>query len=138
MQPRRWRESRANTGMRSRSRRAVGAYPRCSSSRRARVPVAKLPAAFADDAEAREEIARLAIARATANYRRYFERIILVGDSDCDVATGARLGLPFVGIATDGHDTALRAAGAERVLQNYEFFAAFVRALEAAGPPGIR
>jgi phosphoglycolate phosphatase-like HAD superfamily hydrolase len=81
-----------------------------------RVPMVEIPAAFADDAE---EIARLAITRAIAHYQRNFKRVILVGDSDCDVATASRLRLPFVGIAVGGHDAVLRLAGAERVMPNY-------------------
>jgi len=103
---------------------------------KARIPVVDVPAAFADDAEAREEITRLAIARATAHYRQRFERAILVGDSDCDVATAKRLGLPFVGIAADGCDHALRVAGAELGLRDYDDFTAFIKALAAASPPG--
>jgi len=103
---------------------------------KARVPIVEVPAAFADDAEAREEIARFAIARANAHYQRNFERVVLVGDSDCDVATASRLGLSFVGIAAGDHDAALRAAGAERVVPNYKDFADFFRALDASSPPG--
>ena len=98
------------------------------------IPLVGLPAAFADDARAREEIARIAIARATFHHQRQFDRIILVGDSDCDVTTAARLGLGFVGIAADGNDAVLRAAGAQFVLHDYEDFATFIRTLEAAMP----
>jgi hypothetical protein len=45
-----------------------------------------------------------------------------VGDSDCDVTTAARLGLGFVGIAADGNDAVLRAAGAQLVLRDYTGF----------------
>jgi len=44
--------------------------------------------------------------------------IILVGDSDCDVTTAAHLGLGFVGLAGDGNDAVLRAAGAQLVLRD--------------------
>lgn len=71
-----------------------------------------LPAAFADDAAEREEIARIAIDRARFHSQQPFERIVLVGNSDCDVTTAARLGLGFVGIAADTNDAALRTAAA--------------------------
>jgi phosphoglycolate phosphatase-like HAD superfamily hydrolase len=96
--------------------------------------VVGLPAAFADDAAEREEIARIAIARARIQHQQQFDRIILVGDSDCDVTTAARLGLGFVGIAADANDVVLRTAGAQLVLRDYEDFATFMRTVEIAGP----
>jgi phosphoglycolate phosphatase-like HAD superfamily hydrolase len=98
------------------------------------IPVVGLPAAFADDAAEREEIARVAIARARTHHQQPFNRIILVGDSDCDVTTAARLGLGFVGIAADASDTELRAAGAQLVLRDYEDFATFMGMVEIASP----
>jgi phosphoglycolate phosphatase-like HAD superfamily hydrolase len=97
---------------------------------KAHIPVAGLPAAFADDATEREEIARIAIARARIHHQQQFHRIILVGDSDCDVTTATRLGLGFVGIAADGNDSVLRTAGVELVLRDYEDFATFMRTVE--------
>jgi phosphoglycolate phosphatase-like HAD superfamily hydrolase len=102
---------------------------------KARLPIAHLPAAFADDAEEREEIARRAINRAELHYLRSFDRVILAGDSDCDLATAARLGLSFVGIAADGQDGMLREAGAEYVLRDYEDLERVMSALAAATPP---
>jgi len=101
------------------------------------IPAAGVPAAFADDAAEREEIARIAIDRATVRYQQQFDRIILVGDSDCDVTTAARLRLGFVGIAADANDAVLRAAGASRVLRDYEDFATFIRAVEIASPGAL-
>ncbi len=101
------------------------------------IPVAGLPAAFADDAAEREEIARIAIARARIQHQQQFDRIIVVGDSDRDVTTAARLGLGFVGIAADANDAVLRTAGAQLVLRDYEDFATFVRTVEIARPRGV-
>jgi phosphoglycolate phosphatase-like HAD superfamily hydrolase len=101
---------------------------------RAGISVVGLQAAFADDAAEREEIARIAIARARFHHQQQFDRIILVGDSDCDVTTAAGLGLGFVGIAADGNDAVLRAAGAQLVLRDYQDFATFMRILETARP----
>jgi hypothetical protein len=84
--------------------------------------VVGLRAAFADDAAEREEIARIAIFRARFYHQQQLDRIILVADSDCDVTTAARLGLGFVGIAADGNDAVLRAAGGQLVLGDYEDF----------------
>jgi phosphoglycolate phosphatase-like HAD superfamily hydrolase len=98
------------------------------------VPVGGLPAAFADDAAEREQIACIAIARAGNHYQQEFDRIILIGDSDCDVTTAMRLGLGFVGIAADADDAVLRAAGAQLVLHDYHDFAAFMEAVEIARP----
>jgi phosphoglycolate phosphatase-like HAD superfamily hydrolase len=102
---------------------------------KAGIPVVGLPIASADDAAEREEIARIAIARARLHHQQLFDRIILVGDSDCDVSTAACLGLGFVGIAADSNDAILRAAGAQLVLHNYQDFATFMRTLENAKPP---
>jgi phosphoglycolate phosphatase-like HAD superfamily hydrolase len=95
---------------------------------KAGIPAPGLPAAFADDAAEREQIARIAIARATVCCQQQFDRIILVGDSGCDVTTAARLGLGFVGIAADANDVVLRAAGAPYVLLDYKDVATFKRA----------
>ncbi len=102
---------------------------------KAGIPIVGLPAAFADDAAEREAIARIAIARARIHHQQQFERIILVGDSDCDVTTAARLGLGFVGIAADTNDAVLRTAGAQFVLRDYEDFATFMEAVEISRPP---
>ena len=98
------------------------------------VPMVGLPAAFADDATEREEIARIAIDRAIFHYQQAFDRIILVGDSDCDVTTAARLGFGFVGIAADANDAVLRSAGAQFVLRDYADFVTFMRTVEIARP----
>jgi len=98
------------------------------------VPMVGLPAAFADDATEREEIARIAIDRAIFHYQQAFDRIILVGDSDCDVTTAARLGFGFAGIAADANDAVLRSAGAQFVLRDYADFVTFMRTVEIARP----
>jgi beta-phosphoglucomutase-like phosphatase (HAD superfamily) len=104
---------------------------------KARLPTAKILAAYADDAEAREEIVSVAIARASFRYQRSFARTILVGDSDCDVATATRLGLSFVGIAAEGQETLLLAAGAETetILSDYREVGKLLIALQSSVPP---
>jgi phosphoglycolate phosphatase-like HAD superfamily hydrolase len=98
---------------------------------RAGIEVVGIPAAFADDAEAREEIVQTAVARAREHYGSDFARMVLVGDSECDVATAARLRVPFVGVAVDD-ETLLRGAGATQVIRNFEDFGLFANALEAS------
>jgi phosphoglycolate phosphatase-like HAD superfamily hydrolase len=98
---------------------------------KAGIEVTDIPAAFADDAEAREEIAQTAIARARDHYGYGFERIVLVGDSDCDVATAKQLQIPFIGIALSDA-TLLQNSGATHVLRSFEDFGLFANALEAS------
>lgn len=95
----------------------------------------RFPAAFADDAQERENIARMAISRAQAHYGWHFRRIIFVGDADWDMTTAARLGIAFVGIAHHKEESTLRGAGAKIVLPDYQDFAAFAAALDAAEAP---
>jgi len=74
------------------------------------------------------------IERARLHYQQPFDWIVLVGDSDCDVSTAARLGLGFLGIAADANDRVLREAGAQFMLRDYENFATFMRTTENARP----
>jgi phosphoglycolate phosphatase-like HAD superfamily hydrolase len=104
---------------------------------KAGLPTAQLPMASADDSQTREQIASIAMGRATFRYRRSFTRTILVGDSDCDVATAGRLGLSFVGIAADGQEALLRAAGAETILPDYRDRGKLMLALQASEPPRV-
>jgi phosphoglycolate phosphatase len=72
---------------------------------------------FGDEAEAREELPPLALARAQARFGREFppERVYVVGDTPADVACGAACGLRTVGIATGSIHSLdqLRASGAD-------------------------
>jgi phosphoglycolate phosphatase-like HAD superfamily hydrolase len=104
---------------------------------KAGIAAAGIPAAFADDAEAREDIVRTAIARARDHYACSFDRIVLVGDSDCDVAAAKRLEIPFVGIAA-GDDAVLRSAGAMQIVGDYTEYDAFVEALDRASASPYR
>lgn len=104
---------------------------------KAGIDPANLPLASADDAVAREDIVRLAIARASRTYKEErFEEIVSVGDAPWDVWTAQTLGLPFVGINGDQRDPGrLRRLGATQVLPDFADLAAFRRALAAAEIP---
>ncbi len=97
---------------------------------------ATLPGAFADDDPTREGIVRTAVARAEERAGRSAERVVYVGDAVWDVRTCRALGVPFVGIATDGRAARLRAEGAHVVLEDYADLDAVHDALDAARPPG--
>jgi phosphoglycolate phosphatase len=72
---------------------------------------------FGDEAEAREELPPLALARAQAAFGRDFppERVYVVGDTPADVACGAACGLRTVGVATGSIHSLdqLRTSGAD-------------------------
>jgi len=95
-----------------------------------------LPLGSADDHESRAEILRRAVERAAAHYGvEEFARVVYVGDGAWDVVATRALGLPFVGIATDGDLARLRRLGASHVLEHFADFERFVEALHAATPP---
>ena len=84
------------------------------------------------EAHTREEIVRLAIARARERYGCTYLRIVSVGDGVWDVRTAQQLQLPFVGVAQGAHAEALRAAGARIVLRDLADASAVLNALESA------
>ncbi len=78
-----------------------------------------LPRAFADSAEDRGEILRLAVARATQRYAtRGFGKVVYMGDGPWDVHTARRLQIAFVGVASRQRAEVLVAAGATTVLDS--------------------
>lgn len=76
------------------------------------------PAASSDDALDRESIIRLSIQRATDRYGG-FGSAVYVGDGVWDVRACRRVGIPFIGVATDGRAASLAAEGAVRVFPNF-------------------
>jgi phosphoglycolate phosphatase-like HAD superfamily hydrolase len=94
-----------------------------------------LPAAFADDAHAREAIMETSRSRAhEACLRDHFDQVIYVGDGVWDGRAARNLGFPFVGIASDpGKAGILRVEGAFATFPDYEDAAAFLLALESSG-----
>ena len=76
------------------------------------------PAASSDDALDRESIIRLSIQRATDRYGG-FSSAVYVGDGVWDVRACRRVGIPFIGVATDGQAAHLTAEGAVRVFPDF-------------------
>jgi phosphoglycolate phosphatase-like HAD superfamily hydrolase len=96
----------------------------------------RLLLASSDEAAEREEIVRIAVARAAARAGvRGFDRVVLVGDGRWDVVAAARLGLPFVGVAAAERAVELARAGARRLLPDLADAAAVLAALAGAAPP---
>jgi len=96
-----------------------------------------VPLVCADDALTREDLLRLALARATEQTRGGFERVVSVGDGVWDVRAAAAVGWPFVGVARGAQADRLRAAGADVVLPDLVDRSALLRALERAGVPRV-
>lgn len=96
-----------------------------------------LPAAFAEDGLAREQIVQAAIARAGHHYRQTgFEKIVSVGDGLWDVRTARNLRLGFVGIADGERAEKLRAHGAQHVIGDFSDYELFLNHLNEAEVPG--
>jgi phosphoglycolate phosphatase-like HAD superfamily hydrolase len=86
----------------------------------ASLPLADLPAAFAEDGPSREAIVQTAIARASTWYQcREFERIVSVGDAVWDIKTARQLNLPFLGVAAEPRASLLRDNGAGHVVEHF-------------------
>lgn len=102
------------------------------------VPHRGVPAAFACDAEPRESIIRIAIARAEAATGSTFDRIVYVGDGVWDARACRQLALPFVGVATGTRAAHLRREGAECLLEDFRDARCVLDALDAATVPRER
>lgn len=96
-----------------------------SGARSKLVPVDLAPffalGAYGSDAERRDELPAVAVARARALTGRSFvgKRIVVIGDTPADISCGAHLGVTSVGVATGRHSVAdLTAAGADHVLSD--------------------
>jgi len=91
----------------------------------------RLPAAFADDSHAREEIMQVSLARAAQVHgRTCFDAVIYVGDGVWDARAASRLGFPFFGIACEpGKRERLHAEGARHVFHDYRDADSFLGAL---------
>lgn len=98
--------------------------------RAAGLEVEGIPLATSDDHPSREEIVRRAIARAEAGSGP-FESIVSVGDGVWDLRTARALGVGFVGIGSGERAERLRREGAERVIEDFQDWEAFVECLTA-------
>lgn len=96
----------------------------------------QVPAAFADDAHAREAIMQASLLRAArSGSQDSFGSVIYVGDGVWDVRASRNLGFAFIGIA---HERAkidrLYAEGARRVFADYRDAASFMAVLHESQP----
>jgi beta-phosphoglucomutase-like phosphatase (HAD superfamily) len=95
-----------------------------------------VPAAFADDSFAREEIIALARSRALAWYRQSdFSRVVYIGDAPWDVRAARRLGIAFLGIGGGRKAERLLRDGASEVLQDFSDFEGLLRGLDQVTIP---
>jgi len=76
------------------------------------------PASSSDDALDRESIIRLSMQRAAERYGRS-DSTVYVGDGIWDALACRRLGIPFIGVATDGWAARLAAEAAVRVFADF-------------------
>lgn len=99
-----------------------------------------LPAAFSDDAHAREEIMQASLTRATQAHRyEAFDAVVYVGDGVWDARAAANLGYPFIGIASDpAKAERLIGEGAKNVFPDYLNAAAFLSVLEISESSSAR
>lgn len=98
---------------------------------KAQIDIAGLPAAFADHGITREAILAAAMVMARGKYRQpQFTQVTYVGDGVWDVRSARQLGIRFIGVAHGEKETALRAAGATAIIQDFTDFVHFREALE--------
>ena len=88
--------------------------------RRAGLFDASIPWASSDDAVAREQIMRVAAARAAEKYAVEFAAFTHVGDGVWDVKAARELGWNFIGVAAGEDAERLRCAGAVNIIADYE------------------
>jgi phosphoglycolate phosphatase-like HAD superfamily hydrolase len=93
--------------------------------RRAGLPFALIPLATSKDAVSREEILRLAAARAAEKYAREFSTFTYVGDGVWDVKAARALRWRFIGIGKGEQAQRLRLVGASMVIPDYRSAEAF-------------
>jgi phosphoglycolate phosphatase-like HAD superfamily hydrolase len=117
---------------------ATGSWRPCAlvKLRAAGFDINDIPAAFADDGLAREDILNVAQARALeAHGQARFARVVSIGDAPWDVQTARRLGLPFIGVRAHRDAVALEEWGATHVLRDFTDFDLLRRYLAEAQVP---
>jgi phosphoglycolate phosphatase-like HAD superfamily hydrolase len=99
---------------------ATGAWrdSACLKMTRAGLSYDDYPAASSDDAVDRESIIRLSMQRAVERYGRV-GGTVCVGDGVWDARACRSVGIPFIGIATDGRAARLSAEGAVCVFPDF-------------------
>lgn len=119
---------------------ATGSWRACAlvKLQAAGLDIEGIPAAFADDGLAREDILIAAQARAlAATGHARFERIVSIGDAPWDVQAARRLGLPFIGVRAHRNAVALDAWGASHVVSDFTDFDLLLRCFAAASVPAM-
>ena len=98
---------------------------------KAQIDIAGLPAAFADHGVTREAILAAAMVMARTKYRQpQFTQVTYIGDGIWDVQSAKQLGIGFIGVAHGEKETALRAAGATAIIQDFTDYDRFREVLE--------
>ena len=98
--------------------------------KQAGLDIATVPAAFADDALAREKIMAASLERAALRHGRSgFATVIYVGDGVWDFKAANRLGFHFIGIGSGERARRLREQGAQLIVPDYSEPDAFVSTL---------
>ncbi len=95
----------------------------------ARLPIQNIPYAFSDDADSREEITAIALARAKKHYGQSFSNIVYIGDGVWDIRSARNSGYAFIGIASGDQAKELCAEGATCIFPNYDDSQSFLTAL---------
>ena len=119
---------------------ATGSWERCARFKMttAGINANGMPAAFAEDGPGRQTIVEAAITRACAEYRRDFEKIVLVGDAVWDVQTAQRLDLPFIGVGSREQAALLRNAGSRDVIEDFLDHKHCLELFEMAKAPNLK
>jgi len=97
-----------------------------------------IPAAYAEDGLAREDILKAAVSQSLLQHGvSSFERIVSIGDGLWDVRTAGRLGLAFLGVGTGDRATRLRQAGASDVIEDFSDYDRLLKSLMEAEIPTL-
>ena len=102
----------------------------------AKIPFDGIPAAFAEDGLAREEILQWVVSKALASYHLGgFEKVVSIGDGIWDVRTARRLNFAFVGVGSADKAATLNRAGAKHVIEAFVDYQRLVSFLNSAEVP---
>lgn len=105
--------------------------------RAARIDIEGIPAAYAEDGLAREEILQAAVSQSLEQYQvSRFGKIVSIGDGLWDVRTARRLGLSFLGVGSGESAAMLHQAGAKHVIEDFADYGQLLRFLNEAEIPG--
>jgi phosphoglycolate phosphatase-like HAD superfamily hydrolase len=103
--------------------------------RHVEIPVDPIVVVGADGHEKREGIIGQVIE--TIAKHTVISRTVYIGDAIWDVNTTRRMGMNFVGIRRNGDFDVLHREGTGIVLRDYTDYGQFLKAVEAAEPPGF-